>query len=37
MLKLIRPQPTICGKIVEVLELGNLENKAIHTPPPPIH
>ena len=35
MLKLFGPQPTISGKIVEVLKLGNLENKTIHTPPPP--
>ena len=36
MLKLIGPQPTISRKIVNVLKLGNLENKTIHTPPPPI-
>ena len=37
MLKLIGPQPTISRKIADVLKLGNLENKTIHTPPPPIH
>ena len=33
MFKLIGPQPTISRKIVDVLKLGNLEKKTIHTPP----